>query len=198
MRELPFARLDTINEAEFLDFVAKDLPAFIQEISEQGLEKVAVFLKTDLRELLETEFSPKRSELAKNFSSFNKEDSSIVFKRKSGRRNDKGILFLLRFFRWRIAGTAESDEVLIDFRGSTRESTDHLIKQVQEGARIAVTDKMRRAFGATDYPLKKETKHIEIEGRDIDSRLFSRNQDKILKILDKFFFDKLAEASFNQ
>lgn len=71
-----------------------------------------------------------------------------------------------------------------------------MIARVHEfGARIPVTDKMRRWFAAQGYPLRKETTHIIIPERSFIRAGFDENERKFLEEARKWLFEAFRKGT---
>jgi len=166
-------------------FLETELPEIIRESEDFALTSAAIFTRGKTADLINS--FPKRSKFSDIFTSSEKFNTpQITFTRKTQR--DSGMSFLLQYYQWKIVKDANEFFLLIDFGKSSRIHINQLIKLVQLGEEIPVTDHMRRAFSFTDFPLKASTTMIKIPSREIDGPLFRGIRgDLVTHIIDAFF-----------
>lgn len=169
-------------------FLRIELPSIMRVAENKGLINTATFVRQEMRDFIAQggDNWPLRAAFSNEYSS-RLDNRSPVFRRKSKRDLDNGLMFLLTFFNWRIFDETQGKSVVMDFRETKNPDMNRLIKQIQTGAKITVTDAMRKAFSYTDFPLKKETKTIDIPARPIGEPLFLRTNSKYLKKFTEAF-----------
>ena len=178
----------------FLTFIGKRLPLEIRFAERRALHSLGSFIEDETFAFIAAGgkgWRP-RSEIADKYTSAPRK-GKVVFRKKSGgfagrgRAEDEGMLFLMKYFQWRIENEGVNQTLFVDFGGSSRDEVDFLITQVQSGATIPVSDAMRRAFSFTDFPLKDSTTQIKIPAREIGKPVFRRSRTKYFtKFIDVF------------
>lgn len=153
---------------------------------DKALQTVAYMMKSEVMNYIESDGGGsfhERSMIAHRYSSSVDRKFPLQLRTRATRRNP--MLFLMPYYTWRKKSVGEQKDLDIFFRDSSNPQIDFLIGQVQTGAQITVTEKMRRAFGATDFPLKADTKEINIPAREIGRPVFLLTKSKIPAVLLK-------------
>lgn len=177
------------SRAKLFKFLSLRLPLIIRKSEDEGLKKIALYIKKSTLEFIEGggENWPPRSDFAETYGSQGGRNN-ITFRKKTRRDLDNGILFIMRYFRWRIFNDDENKNLFIDFRKSSRDEVNALIKMIQKGKTITVTDLMRKAFSYTDFPLEATTTQIDIPAREIGKPVFRKtSNDYFVKLTDGFY-----------
>jgi len=173
----------------------KDFPDTYILVRREVYEAIALEIKQITKRVIQQEFfTTPPSQFATQYSA-EKFNPGIAFFEQRKTRNT--LLFLMRYFRWTVEETQRETVIKVDFRESQNEHVTDLIRQVQEGETITVSDKMRGAFGVTDFPLKGTTTEIEIPERDIDSAVFRSSETKIFPMIIEEFKRREMRFVFN-
>lgn len=188
-------------------FFQERLPSAIGRSQRYSLDELGEFIEREAFDMIATggEGWVPRSNIANQYTTAPTQ-KNVVFRKKLSQLpggfadkrafNDSGMLFIMKYFRWRVENEGVNRDLFIDFAESSRDDVNFLITQVQTGAEITVTDKMRRAFSFTDFPLRKETRTIKIPAREIGKPLFRRSSPQYFtRFVDEFYPELLRQLT---
>ena len=149
---------------DFLHFsIDKGMDNTLNALGGHYRRETADFLRTDGNATF-----PERSEIAKFFSSGERRDP---IKPKTVDTGSDRLLFMMRYFNWQHEKSSNSKAINIAFKESSTEKTAFLVKAIQTGREITVTEDMRQAFGVTNTPLERVTSKIIIPPRPIGAKV---------------------------
>lgn len=206
MVQIEFFQL-SVERGSFLSlmsFLSKTLPVEIRYSERQALNFLGSFIRdeTELFIAAGGKNWAARSKIAEVYTSAPRK-GKVVFRKKKwkfaqrGRAEDEGMLFLMKYFQWRIENEGVNQDLFVDFGGSSRAKVDYLITQVQIGAKIPVTAAMRRAFSFTEFPLKNKTTTIKIPPREIGKPVFRKTKKEYYTKFVDVFLPVLRESVYN-
>lgn len=183
-------KVDEKSKQKLLQFISTRLPEIIKESGNAGLKEISLFVKREMTMFIKNggQNWAERSNFARQYASDGGSGHEVTFRKKERKQPKDSMLFLMKYFRWKISNDELESSAFIDFRPSSDDEVEILKTIVQTGVDIQVSEKMRNAFSYTEKPLEKETNTISVPAREVGKPVFRRTNRK--------FYEKLVDAFY--